>query len=226
MKKKWFKERFSRFSIGHGYRSDYTINRFQSNLDFDPAAIGDDRFDASGNFKNEILYGNVNLTEQFSPLIKLDLETKSSIKISTEIRKDRALSFSFDNSLLTEVQGSEYVIGLGYRIKDIQFATSLGSGRRRIIKSDLNIKADLSLRSNETVIRFLDVDNSQVTSGQDVYSLRLTTDYALSKNLTALFFYDHSFSEFSVSTAFPQTNIRSGFTLRYNFGNLKQLMKL
>ena len=220
MKMKWFKKRFKRFSIGHGYRSDYTINRFQSNLEFDSAAIGEDRFDLSGNFKNEILYGNVNLTEQFSPLIKIDLETKSAIKVSTEIRRDRALAFSFDNNLLTEVQGAEYIIGLGYRIKDIQFATSLGgSGRRRMIKSDLNIKVDLSLRQNETLIRYLDVDNSQVTSGQDIYSLRLTSDYALSKNLTALFYYDHSFSKFSVSTAFPQTNIRTGFTLRYNFGN-------
>ncbi len=221
MKVKWFKKRFKRFSLAHGYRSDFTINRFQSNLEFDATDTGAERLDQGGNVKNELLFGNVNLTEQFSPLLKVDLETKSSIKVSTEIRRDRALSFSFDNSLLTEVSGSEYVIGLGYRVKDITFATRLGStsGRRRVIKSDLNLKADLSLRQNETVIRNLEVDNSQVTSGQDIYSIRLTADYALSKNLTALFFYDHTFSQFSVSTAFPQTNIRSGFTLRYNFGN-------
>ncbi|WP_010520358.1 cell surface protein SprA [Aquimarina agarivorans] len=221
MKMKWFKKRFKRFSLAHAYRSDFTINRFQSNLEFNANDVGDERFDQGGNIKNELLFGNVNLTEQFSPLLKVDLETKSSVKVSTEIRRDRALSFSFDNSLLTEVKGSEYVIGLGYRVKDITFGTRFGSssGRRRIIKSDLNLKADLSLRQNETVIRNLEVDNSQVTSGQDIYSLRVTADYALSKNLTALFFYDHSFSQFSVSTAFPQTNIRSGFTLRYNFGN-------
>ena len=153
-------------------------------------------------------------------MVKIDFETKSSLKISTEIRKDRALSFSFDNNLLTEVQGNEFVVGLGYRFKDIQFKTRLGgSGRKRIIKSDLNFKADFSLRRNETLVRYLDVNNSQVTAGQDIYSIRLTSDYALSKNLTALFYYDHSFSEFAVSTAYPQTNIRSGFTLRYNFGN-------
>jgi len=150
----------------------------------------------------------------------LDLETKSSIKVSTEIRRDRALSFSFDNNLLTEVQGQEYVIGLGYRIKDITFTSRLGgTGKKRVIKSDLNLKADLSLRQNETIIRNLDIDNSQITAGQSLYSIRLTSDYALSKNLTALFFYDHTFSKFAISTAFPQTNIRSGFTLRYNFGN-------
>jgi len=27
------------------------------------------------------------------------------------------------------------------------------------------------------------------------------------------------FSKYEISSAFPQTNIRSGITLRYNFGN-------
>jgi hypothetical protein len=39
----------------------------------------------------------------------MDFELKSSLKILTEIKKDRALSMSFDNNLLT---GIEYVIGL------------------------------------------------------------------------------------------------------------------
>ncbi len=218
IKKKWFKKRFKRFSLNHAYQSNYTINQFQSNLNFNNPNNPSNR-DESGNFINATLLGNINLTEQFSPLIKVDLETKSSVKVSTEIRRDRALSFSFDNSLLTEVQGQEYVVGLGYRIKDISFATRLGTGKKRVIKSDLNLKADISLRQNQTIIRNLEIDNSQVTSGQSIFSIRFTSDYALSKNLTALFFYDHTFSRFEVSTAFPQTNIRSGFTLRYNFGN-------
>ena len=54
---------------------------------------------------------------------------------------------------------------------------------------------------------------------QNLLSIKFTADYALSKNLNALFFYDHSFSKFAVSTAFPQTTINTGITLRYNFGN-------
>jgi cell surface protein SprA len=74
--------------------------------------------DASGNFFNKTIMSNVNLVEQFSPLIRMDFELKSSLKILTEIKKDRALSMSFDNNL-TEVKGIEYVIGLGYRFKDV-----------------------------------------------------------------------------------------------------------
>ena len=213
---KWFKKRFRRFSLAHGYRANYTINQFQTNLDFDSSNPND--LDQSGNFKNQLLYNNVNLTEQFSPLIRIDMEMKNSIKILAEWKRDRALSLSFTNNLLTEIQGNEYIIGLGYRLKDLSFATKI-SGRKKIVKSDLNLRADLSVRQNETLVRYLDIENAQITAGQDIYGIKFTADYALSKNLTALFFYDHTFSEYSISTAFPQTTIRGGFTVRYNFGN-------
>ncbi|GAA4273954.1 cell surface protein SprA [Aquimarina gracilis] len=213
MNLKWFKKRFKRFSVAHGYRANYTINQFQTNLEFNNS-----EFDEGGNYRNPILYSNINLTEQFSPLVRFDMEMKNSIKILAEWKKDRALSLSFDNNLLTEIQGNEYIIGLGYRLKGLTFATRIG-GRKQVLKSDLNLRADISLRQNETLIRYLDLDNTQVTAGQDIYGIKFTADYALSKNLTALFFYDHTFSEYSISTAFPQTTIRGGFTLRYNFGN-------
>jgi len=158
------------------------------------------------------------LVEQFSPLVKVDFEMKNSIKVSAEIKKDRSLSLSFDNNLLTEIHGDEYIFGLGYRIKDLKIRSKL-AGPRKIIKSDLNMKADISMRDNRTVIRYLDLDNNQVSAGQTIWSMRYAADYAFSKNLTAIFFFDYAFSEYAISTAFPQTTIRSGFTLRYNFGN-------
>ncbi len=221
MKLDWFKKRFKRFSVNHGYRAGYTINQFTTNLNYDGNLNNspeDAQVNQAGDFVNKTLYSNINLVEQFSPLIKVDFEMQNSLKILAELRKDRALSLSFDNNLMTEIKGNEYVIGLGYRLKDITFATRVG-GKRTILKSDLNFKADLSLRQNETIVRYLDIDNNQTTSGQDIYGLRLTADYALSKNLTAIFYYDHSYATYAISTAFPQTTIRSGITLRYNFGN-------
>ncbi len=212
----WFKKNFKRFSLQHGYRAGYTVNQFQTNLDYD--TNNPEEFDQANNFKSKVLLTNVNLTEQFSPLLRVDFEMNNSVNILAEVRKDRALSFSFANNLLTEINGKEYIVGLGYRIKDLRIGTNFG-GKKTIMQSDLNFKVDLSLRDNITVIRYLDIENNQTTAGQTIYGAQLTTDYALSKNLTALFYFDYSFSEYAISTAFPQTTIRGGFTLRYNFGN-------
>ncbi len=216
MKIPWFKKNFKRFSVTHGYRSSYTINQFRTNLDYD--AQNPEELDQGGNFKNKMVYSNINLEEQFSPLVRLDFEMTNSVKILTEIKKDRILSLSFDNNLLTEISGYEYIIGLGYRIKDVRINSKM-AGPAQVIKSDLNMMLDVSLRDNKTIIRYLDLENNQVTSGQTIIGLKYKADYAFSKNLTGIFYFDYTFSEYAISTAFPQTTIRSGITLRYNFGN-------
>ena len=33
MQNKWFKKKFKRFSLSHGYRAAYSINSFQTNLE-------------------------------------------------------------------------------------------------------------------------------------------------------------------------------------------------
>jgi len=219
MRLNWFKEKFVRFSIEHGYTSNYTINQFQNNLEYDRVdPFGEFNKDQNGNFINELFISTINLSEQFSPLVKIDFEMKNSVSVLAEIRKDRMLSLSFNNNLLTEIQGDEYRLGLGYRLRDVRITTKF-QGNRRVLSSDLNIKADVSLRRNETIIRSLDVLNNRTTAGQDIWTINFTADYGLTRNLTAAFFYDHTFSENAISTIFPQTTIRTGIRLTYNFGN-------
>ena len=218
MRYKFFKDRFKRFSIQHAYRASYTINSFRSNFDYDQNPGGQDN-GGFGNFYNKTIVANINLVEQFNPLVRIDFEMKNSFKILAEMKKDRSLSMSFDNNLLTEVQGQEYIIGLGYRFKDVIISSQLADNPTGIIKSDINVKIDFSYRNNKTIVRYLDYDNNQLGGGQNIWSAKVTADYSFSKNLTAIFFYDHSFSKPVISTSFPMTNIRTGFTMRYNFGN-------
>ena len=212
MKLEWFKDKFKRFSIQHGYRSSYSVNAFRTNLNPSPT-------DSNGNFYPDVITSNVNLTEQFNPLMRLDFELKNSLKILAEVKKDRTLNMSFDNNLLTEVQGHDYTVGIGYRIKDVSINSKLADNASGLIKSDINIKADFTLRQNMTIVRNLVYNNNQLGGGQNMMSFKLTADYSFSRNLTAIFFYDHQFSKAVISTAFPITNIRSGLTIRYNFGN-------
>ncbi|MXN92282.1 cell surface protein SprA [Flavobacterium sp. Sd200] len=219
MRYTFFKEKFKSFSIHHGYRASYNINAYRSNFEFNNSENNGRDNNGVGNFYTKNIISNINLAEQFNPLIRVDMTMKNSFKVLAEVRKDRTLNMSFDNNLLTEVKGNEYIVGLGYRIKDVIINSSLADNPTNTIKSDINIKADFTLRKNETIVRYLDYDNNQLGGGQNIWTVKLTADYAFSKNLTAIFYYDHSFSKAVISTAYPITNIRAGFTLRYNFGN-------
>jgi len=213
----WFKDKFKRFSIHHGYNATYALGSFSSNFEYN---ANPNEINQYGNYPAQTIVNNAILNEQFNPLIRFDFETKSAIKILAEVRKDRTLALSFDNNLLTETTGQDYVFGVGYRIKNVGFNSMYannGMGGR--IESDVNIKVDLTLSQRETIVRYLDYNNNQVGGGQNMWKLLITADYMLSKNLTAIFFYDHSFSKAVISTMYPITNIKTGFTMRYSFGN-------
>ncbi|WP_295829987.1 cell surface protein SprA [uncultured Winogradskyella sp.] len=217
MKLPWFRKNFKRFSLQHGYRSTYSINQFRTNLDYDPQ--NPNEVDQGGNFKNETLYSSINLEESFSPLVRIEATMKNSLQVTAEVRTSRLLLLSFDNNLMTEEQSKEYTLGLGYRIKNVRLFKKLGGNRGGNVNSDLNLSLDANVRDNLTIIRYLDLENNQITAGQTIWGAKLNAEYAVNRNLTGIFFFDYSFSDFAISTSFPQTSIRSGFTLRYNFGN-------
>ena len=213
MRLEFIKHNFRRFSLTHGYRSSYALSDFRTNLEY---YQNPNQLDQGGNFRSEKLFTNVNLVEQFSPLIRIDTELQNSLSIMGEIRRDRTISISLDNNYLTELMRREYRIGLGYRFKDISFASRF-NGRDVIIKSDLNLKADIALRSDYTVIRNMELDDNQVTNGQTSWLARFTADYSFSKNLSGIFYFDYSFSKYAISISYPMTTIRSGITIRYTF---------
>jgi len=171
-----------------------------------------------GNYFNKTLFTNVNLIEEFSPLLKVDMKMKNSLSFSGRINKDRGLTLNFNNNTITQIKGTEYVIGLGYRIKDLKMKLKFGGEVTRL-KGDLNIRADLSLRDNRTIIRAIDEDNNQVTGGQRLLSLKLFADYAVSKSLIASFYFDQSSSRYAISTTFPRQSVSSGLSVRYVLGN-------
>ncbi|MDT7832692.1 cell surface protein SprA [Flavobacteriaceae bacterium S356] len=216
MKFKWFKKNFSNFSVSHGYNSSYTVSSFSNNFQYDEA--NPSGTNSSGSYHPELLVSAVTLVDEFSPLIKVDMKMRNSFSFIGEVRKDRTLTMNFNNNTLTDIKGIEYVFGIGYIIKDVKMTTRF-TGKKETLKGDVNIRADVSLRDNLTLIRSIDVDNDQISGGQKLFSLKLTADYRLNSNLTASFYYNHQTSKYAISTTFPRQTINGGFNIIYNLGN-------
>jgi cell surface protein SprA len=216
MKFKWFKKNFSNFSVSHGYNSSYTVSSFNNNFQYD--AANPTATNSSGSYHPELLVSAVSLVDEFSPLVKVDMKMRNSFSFIGEIRKDRTLTMNFNNNTLTDIKGVEYVIGIGYVFKDVKMTTRF-TGKKETLKGDINVRADVSLRDNLTLIRSIDVENDQISGGQKLFSLKLTADYRLNSNLTASFYYNHQTSKYAISTTFPRQTINGGFNIIYNLGN-------
>lgn len=217
MKIDWFKDNFSSFTLTNGYKSSYTIFNYTNNLQYDitnPSKIND----VSGNYQSQLLISSVSLMDEFSPLIKIDVKMKNSFSFKGEIRKDRTLTMNFDNSTLTDIKGTEFIFGVGYRLKNVAFNTRF-AGKRQKLKGDINMRMDISVRDNLTLIRSVDVENNQISGGQKLLSIKFAADYKLNRNLTTSFYYNHNTSKYAISTTFPRQSINAGFNLIYNLGN-------
>ena len=122
------------------------------------------------------------------------------------------------NKQLTDLSTDEYVIGLGYRIKDVSFTVSSlgGGGRKTQLKSDLDIKVDFSIRNNRTVLRRIDENIDQVSAGQRVYSINTSIDYMLSKSVTLRLFYDMIINRPFVANQYDNSTTRAGISIRFS----------
>jgi cell surface protein SprA len=119
---------------------------------------------------------------------------------------------SLTNNQVTEVRGQEYVIGTGYRLKDVKFPFAIGGTTP---KSDLNLRVDLSLRDNATVIRKIVENQNQVTAGQNIISIKTSADYVVNQRLNVRAFYERVINNPVISTSFPSANTNAGISLRF-----------
>ena len=139
---------------------------------------------------------------------------KNSLITKVEIKKSRILALSLANNQLTETLSNEYVIGTGYRIQDVEFK-SRSAGRGKKISSDLDLKLDLNIRNNKTIIRKVIEDQEQITMGQRIISIKFSADYVFNQRLNIKIFYDRVVTNPFISTTFPGAITNAGFSLRF-----------
>ena len=207
----YLKRRFRSILIAHAYRSTYTVGSYSSNLNY---VNGDEVNVNNLSYHVEKEIAQVTINEQFSPLFKLDLVWKNSLLTKIEFKRSRLLSLSLVNSQLTETQTKEYVISAGYRISDLNL-NFISSGRGKKISSDLDLKLDVNIRNNKTMIRKIIEDVEQITMGQQIVSIKFSTDYVVNRRLNLKLFYDRVITNPFVSTTFPSAITNAGFSLRF-----------
>ena len=204
---------FTKFDLNHSYTSTYTASGIMSNIDYynNPSAM-----DVNGNYINPFVYSQVGYVEAFAPLIGVDFTMRNNIQFRAQYNKDRMWMLGLVNNTLTEDSGKEYVIGFGYIIKDFQIGMNYGKNKKNY-KSDLNIRGDFRMRDNLTNISNILLNDSQVTGGQRLFSIKLSADYNVSQNLNIRLFYDQMMTKYKVSTAFPLSTVRAGISATFTF---------
>ena len=218
----FFKRYFKSFTINHAYRSAYSVGAFTSNIKFVGDTVNGTIYpinvnDVDGNFFPQVEFAAITITEQFSPLINFDMTMHNNLLAKLEYKKARNLSMSFANNQLTEVTSDEIVVGLGFRFKDVPLTFARpGGGGKRTSRSDLNLKADFSIRNNKTVLRSIDTDLNQISAGQNVVTIDTSADYDLSKSLTFRIFFSKIITNPFLPSQYRNSTTNGGISLRFS----------
>jgi len=207
---------FRSLNISHGYSSVMSINSWKSNLIYDPSNLAKS-FDNSTNYINQYDLGVVSFMEQFSPLLGIDVTMKNSLGAKLAYKKSRNIVMSFVNNQLTEIIGKEIVIGFSYRIKGLKFSIKNFSGARpKKYNTDLNLKLDVGIRDNKTVLRRIEEGNDQISAGTRQYTVNFSADYMLSQSLQLRAYFNMNNNNPYISSQLPNSTTSGGLTLRFN----------
>ena len=147
---------------------------------------------------------------------------------------------SFVDNIMTETRTTEYVVGFGYRLKDViipflsgnkkkkgkrpSSRTNPGGGNRpgggpnanTPKGNDLNIKFDFSFRDDISINHYLDQETAEPTRGTRAISISPSIDYDVNKRLNLRLFFDYNKTIPKTSAAFPITNTQGGVTVRFS----------
>jgi len=201
------------FNLSHGYRSTYSVNSFTQNL----LPLGETNYlnqtDTVHNFVPRYNYGQISISEQFAPLIGIDMTFKNTLQARFEVKRDRTVGLTYANIQVTEIRGEEYVIGTGYKIR--KFKPPFIKMAKSSLNNDLNLKLDFDWRKNTTILRKLIEDANQPSAGSTSISIKVSADYNVSDRFNVKLFADKIINNPFVSTSFPTSNFDAGFSFRF-----------
>lgn len=208
-------QKFARsVNISHWYKATYQVGSYVYNPNYDLTNLEQMR-DLQRNFLPELDFSSVSIREQFSPLIGIDITLKNSLSTKFEIKKERNVILSLTNNQLSESMSYEYVVGAGYKISDFKLLVKSAAGKNSF-SSDLNLRANLSLRNNTMIIRRIYEKDAQGAQGQKVLTIQLSADYMLSDKFNLRMFYDRIVNTPFTSLSYATVNSNFGFSLRFS----------
>ncbi len=238
----WFTEHFKSFNINHVYKSVYSVGAYNSYSSF-MEYMGEWGFISDVTTGNPIpssMYNvsTVSINESFSPLIGVDMTFNNGLTAKLNYNKTRTLNLSMTSVALTENFSNDIVIGMGYKIKDLNLfgaksiqdpnykksknskndETSRTTSRTRSsVSHDLNIRADFSYRMQNALNRNIQTAITTATSGATAYKIAISADYTFSRLLTLSGFLDWQKNVPLVSqSSYPTTTADFGVSMKFS----------
>jgi cell surface protein SprA len=216
-------EKFSSINISHGYTATYSVDQFTSSLRYggDTIQLGRSKdITPTATSETGVLVpvfniNQVSIIERFSPLIGINIRTKSKVTLKFDYNRDRTVIMNTSNASITEQKTQDYTFGLGYQKSGIKLPFKV-QGQQVVLKNEVTMRCDVSFRNTLNIQRsFVQANQPQQGSIREL-QIRPTINYVVNQrlNLQAYFNYVNTFP--FTSGSFPTRTTRFGIQVRFN----------
>jgi cell surface protein SprA len=209
---------FTNVTLRHGYGSTLSMNSFNTALLFqDPFHAGYPYFrdTLTGNYIPYFLVPNITISEEFKPLIGVEMTFTNQLTASFEYRKKRDLSLSLVDYQLAESRTTGMTIGMNWRKRALPILRNIRVGKKGMkLDNDVTFRFDFSLDDNATANSKLDQNTAFGTAGQKVVRIRPSIDYVLNTRVNIMLYFDQTRIEPKIATTAPITTTKAGVQIR------------
>ena len=209
---------FKTFTLTHAYQCTYSVGSYSSYLNWvslDGTSLGYTLDEITGRPIPSSPYNisSVAMTERFAPLIGVNVTLKNELQLNAEYRDQRTLTLNSSAGQMVEATTRGVKVGAGYKI--IAFNTILKmKGSQQGISNDLNLNAEVGFNHNQSLIRRIENNTAQPTTGTNTVNINFTASYILSKRVTVSAYFDHQINSPIVTTSsYPTTNTSYGISM-------------
>ncbi len=215
----FFQQHFKSFTLNHNYQCTYGVGSYSSFLNWINVGGNEMGFtmdEMSGNPVPSSPYdiSSVTITERFSPLIGVNATMKNNLTCRADFNDSRVLTLNSSAGQIVEATTTDFTIGVSYKIANFNKILKIG-GKQTGVNNDLNINGDFSYRNTISLIRRIDENYTQATTGTRTLAMKATANYVVSKRITLGVYFDHQINTPLVSSsAYPVTNSNYGVSIQ------------
>ena len=134
---------------------------------------------------------------------------------SLKYGKQRTLALNLSSTQLIESATDEFTLGIGYVLKDFDVILKLKNNQQSRVKNDLKLNADVSYKDIKSLLRKIDENLTQASSGNKLISLKIMADYVFSSKVNIQMFFDRQVSTPLISTTFPVSSTNFGVSFKF-----------
>lgn len=220
----FIKERFKSIRLNHAYTCYYQVNSFNSHSDWLQAGNGDmddlgyirDVLSGKPTPSSPYSFSSVSIAEMFNPLFGIEGTLNSNLTINLQYNNTRTLNLSMAAAQIVESSQKDFIVGASHRINEFNRIIGLTSRSRKNFNNDLKIEVNLSFKTDQALIRRIEEQYTQATSGITTVTMKVAADYSLSRALTLRAFFDRIMNKpLITSSSYPTTNSNFGISIRF-----------